>query len=101
MIRAALCETDNNKSLAAKNLGIARRQTLINKIKESPADHALDYDTLRREGIKHIERPGSTFWTDYNTHDPGITILEQLCYAITNGRIKPPVLLISINFKIR
>ncbi len=33
MIKAALHETDNNKSLAAKNLGIAR-QTLINKIKE-------------------------------------------------------------------
>src|SRR5690606_12730294 len=23
-------------------------------------------------------------WTDFNTHDPGITILEQLCYAITD-----------------
>jgi transcriptional regulator with PAS, ATPase and Fis domain len=33
MIRATLNDTDNNKSLAAKNLGIAR-QTLINKIKE-------------------------------------------------------------------
>ncbi len=33
MIRATLQETNNNKSLAAKNLGIAR-QTLINKIKE-------------------------------------------------------------------
>ncbi|TKB11315.1 sigma-54 dependent transcriptional regulator [Desulforhopalus sp. IMCC35007] len=33
MIRATLHDTDNNKSLAAKNLGIAR-QTLINKIKE-------------------------------------------------------------------
>jgi len=33
MIRATLNETNNNKSLAAKNLGIAR-QTLINKIKE-------------------------------------------------------------------
>ncbi len=39
MIRAALCETDNNKSLAAKNLGIARRQTLINKIKEYNLTH--------------------------------------------------------------
>jgi len=33
MIRATLHDTNNNKSLAAKNLGIAR-QTLINKIKE-------------------------------------------------------------------
>src|SRR5262249_30120280 len=23
-------------------------------------------------------------WTDYNTHDPGITTLEALCYAITD-----------------
>ena len=23
-------------------------------------------------------------WTDHNTHDPGITMLEQLCYAITD-----------------
>ena len=22
-------------------------------------------------------------WTDYNAHDPGITTLEALCYAIT------------------
>ena len=33
MIQTTLRETNNNKSLAAKNLGIAR-QTLINKIKE-------------------------------------------------------------------
>ncbi|MFO0795312.1 MAG: hypothetical protein U0586_14775 [Candidatus Brocadiaceae bacterium] len=23
-------------------------------------------------------------WTDYNIHDPGITILEALCYALTD-----------------
>jgi hypothetical protein len=23
-------------------------------------------------------------WSDFNSHDPGITILEQLCYAITD-----------------
>lgn len=23
-------------------------------------------------------------WTDYNAHDPGVTLLEQLCYAITD-----------------
>ncbi|MDU9050622.1 MAG: hypothetical protein Q3M30_17380 [Candidatus Electrothrix sp. Rat3] len=54
---------------------------------------ALDFHTLRREGIRLIESLGSKFWTDYNTHDPGITILEQLCYALTDllYRIDYPV----------
>lgn len=45
---------------------------------------AEDYYRLRREGIGFIEKMGSGLWTDYNTHDPGITILETLCYAITD-----------------
>ncbi|MGE0275626.1 MAG: hypothetical protein AB7G68_03675 [Nitrospiraceae bacterium] len=45
---------------------------------------AEDYYRLRREGIGHIEQMGSALWTDYNTHDPGVTILEALCYAITD-----------------
>jgi hypothetical protein len=44
----------------------------------------MNFDLLRQEGIKHLERLGEKIWTDYNTHDPGITILEQLCYAITD-----------------
>lgn len=42
-----------------------------------------DYAFLRSEGLKYIEELGSNLWTDYNEHDPGITILEALCYAIT------------------
>jgi hypothetical protein len=38
---------------------------------------------LRKEGLKYIEKLGNTFWTDYNAHDPGITILEALSYVIT------------------
>lgn len=55
--------------------------TISNKPLEHPG---MDFALLRREGIKHIERLGGQVWTDYNTHDPGITILEQLCYAITD-----------------
>jgi len=43
-----------------------------------------DYDFLRAEGIRLIEQLGSKLWTDYNIHDPGITILEAVCYAITD-----------------
>lgn len=42
-----------------------------------------DYAFLRSEGRKYIEELGSRSWTDYNEHDPGITILEALCYALT------------------
>jgi hypothetical protein len=44
---------------------------------------AQDYDFLRKEGMKYIEKLGNKLWTDYNAHDPGITILEVLSFAIT------------------
>lgn len=43
-----------------------------------------DYYFLRQKGMEYIEALGSKLWTDYNIHDPGITILELLCYAITD-----------------
>lgn len=45
---------------------------------------SMDWQLLRTEGIRHIENLGSDIWTDYNLHDPGITTLEILCYAITD-----------------
>ncbi|WP_215225668.1 hypothetical protein [Echinicola shivajiensis] len=53
----------------------------------------LDFHFLREEGIRHIRELGSKIWTDYNTHDPGITMLEVLCYAITDlgNRINLPI----------
>ncbi len=44
----------------------------------------MDFAKLREEGIGHIERMAGDGWTDYNTHDPGITLLEVLCYALTD-----------------
>ncbi len=52
--------------------------------KEKPSEKSMDYEFLRDEGFKHIENLGSKIWTDYNVHDPGISILEVLCYAITD-----------------
>lgn len=44
----------------------------------------LDFQFLRRTGINYIEQLGSGLWTDFNSHDSGITILEVLSYAITD-----------------
>jgi len=45
---------------------------------------ALDYAGLRQEGIELIARLAGKRWTDFNSHDPGVTILEALCYALTD-----------------
>lgn len=44
----------------------------------------MDFELLRKEAIAYIQRISGNVWTDYNAHDPGITILEVLCYAITD-----------------
>ncbi|SHM56818.1 hypothetical protein SAMN05444266_10932 [Chitinophaga jiangningensis] len=56
----------------------------VSLIKANPLQPAEDYVNLRRQGIKHIEELSSDIWTDYNFSDPGITILEAVCYAITD-----------------
>lgn len=51
---------------------------------ERPDNLTLDFEKLRQEGIQYIQELAGSFWTDYNDHDPGITIMEQLCYALTD-----------------
>ncbi|SDT12511.1 hypothetical protein SAMN05216490_2542 [Mucilaginibacter mallensis] len=53
-------------------------------LSNDPYNHsALDFDQLRNEGILLLQRLAGNTWTDHNTHDPGITILDQLCYALS------------------
>ncbi len=42
----------------------------------------LDFGKLRSEGISYLGELSGKIWTDHNVHDPGITILEVLCYAL-------------------
>jgi hypothetical protein len=57
-------------------------QLTIPKKRNAPG--ALDYQQLYAIGLKHIQQLSSRIWTDYNVHDPGITTLELLCYALTD-----------------
>jgi len=45
---------------------------------------SMDFNLLREKGIAYAQELAGTVWTDYNAHDPGVTILEVLCYAITD-----------------
>lgn len=54
-------------------------------IPTGPAEHPiLDYAALLRQGIAELERLTGDQWTDFNAHDPGITLLESICYTLTD-----------------
>lgn len=52
--------------------------------KSVPDFKSMDYDSLRKEGIRLAELLSGLVWTDYNEHDPGVTLLESLCFGITD-----------------
>lgn len=41
------------------------------------------FSQLKQQGLQYIQQLAGQRWTDYNLHDPGITILEQLCFSLT------------------
>ncbi|MBQ0734504.1 hypothetical protein [Aquimarina celericrescens] len=67
--------------------------SIINIPKDVATQDDLDFYFLRRKGIEYISQLGGRLWTDYNSHDPGITILEMLSYAISDlgMRINMPI----------
>lgn len=40
------------------------------------------YTHLQEEALKNIQRLSGKVWTDYNIHDPGITLLDALNYGL-------------------
>ena len=52
------------------------------KQRDATVPEHLDFAFLREAGLKHIGDLSGRIWTDHNTHDPGVTILEVLCYAM-------------------
>jgi uncharacterized protein YegP (UPF0339 family) len=45
---------------------------------------ALDQQRLFAIGLEHVRSLSRRLWTDHNIHDPGITTLELLAYALTD-----------------
>ena len=42
-----------------------------------------DFDALKAEAVAHLQQLCAG-WTDYNAHDPGVTLIELLSYALTD-----------------
>ncbi len=51
---------------------------------EHPDKPILRYDLLFEEGLSYVQKYSGKIWTDYNYHDPGVTFLEYLTYALTD-----------------
>lgn len=56
-------------------------------------EDGLDFQYLKQLGLEYIQSVGGSLWTDFNEHDPGVTMLEMLCYAISDlsARIEMPI----------
>lgn len=53
-----------------------------------PSIKSQDYVHLRETGMEVLRNIAAETWTDHNYHDPGITLLEALCYALTEAGLK-------------
>lgn len=56
----------------------------VNFTKPEFKSDSQNYDLLLEKGIALAQGYSGELWTDYNHHDPGVTLLEQLCYALTD-----------------
>ena len=43
-----------------------------------------DWESLVEAGLARIEALAGSTWTDFNDHDPGVTLLHALAYALTD-----------------
>lgn len=64
-----------------------RRATLPRR--PPPGRRSLEHDeadfaALRAAGLQSLRELAGEAWTDHNLHDPGITLLELVCHAITD-----------------
>ena len=57
----------------------------IKKYRKLP--EVKDFQLLRQVGLKHIENLASNIWTDYNLHDPGISVVRDAAVAAQAGRV--------------
>ncbi|UTW66999.1 hypothetical protein KFE94_02465 [bacterium SCSIO 12643] len=54
-------------------------------------DNTSDYQDIYTEGLELLQRLSGAEWTDFNEHDPGVTILENLSYIFTDVNFKTQI----------
>lgn len=59
-----------------------KKQKFIDK--EQRSEYHLDMNELYAHGLELIQGFSGDKWTDYNEHDPGVTILETVIFGLTD-----------------
>lgn len=54
-----------------------------NSISAGPIPDQQSYTFLKQQGIKELKQLAGNVWSNYNDSDPGVTILDQVVYALT------------------
>lgn len=54
-----------------------------NVILNTPLPLTQDFKSLKEEALAYVQAYGANTWTNLNPSDPGVTIIDQLCYALT------------------
>lgn len=54
-----------------------------NSIYDETLPISQSFTRLKQEGIRYITELNGHLWTNFNESDPGVTILDQVCYALT------------------
>jgi hypothetical protein len=47
-----------------------------------------EFEQLLGKGLNLLQSPDAGGWTDHNLHDPGITVLEALAFAMSELQMK-------------
>jgi hypothetical protein len=63
---------------------IAQSSSISQVVELNTDNDNLDFENLKLFAIELVQKYSGTIWTDYNLHDPGVTIIEALCFALTD-----------------
>lgn len=56
---------------------------VLSHIEHKGLPKVCDFKVLQDEALAYIQSLGGSAWTNLNPSDPGVTILNQLCFALT------------------
>lgn len=63
---------------------IAQSSSISQAVELNTDSDNLDFENLKLYAIDLVQKYSGSIWTDYNLHDPGVTIIEALCFALTD-----------------